>query len=159
VVGATRALLGPSLARAHGVSTPTRNADPIVEALLDREPRVMGRLTPPPARYCRVKVGFGRADADARQVPEDRRIVGRTLRLEGATLDDGAPIALESELAFDAELSLATAIEVSDGRTFTVHVRKAIDGWLDGVDVTGDPAAAARRMAENVRGSLRVEID
>ena len=66
-------LLGPSIAYAHGISSPTVWAVPTVLDLLDDSAHGLpvARMQPPPGEYCAARITLDQADADAVNLPTE----------------------------------------------------------------------------------------
>ena len=88
--GARFSIIG--LARAHAEAAPHRVSVPHVMSLVAADQTVldMGRMEPPPGTYCGAIIDLQSADADARHLPQDVSMLGRTLYLRGSYRPRGA---------------------------------------------------------------------
>ncbi|WP_164019932.1 hypothetical protein [Pyxidicoccus trucidator] len=166
-----RGLSPVSTAWAHSVSSPRRLGTPHVVGLEreDGEVTALGTLRPPPGRYCRARLTFQPADADAEGLsaasagPEPMDMVGRSLHLRGTL---SLPDSGESQ-PFDVSVGGQTSVDVVlDGLTLSEEQPKAAlvftlawDVWLDGVshltpparvDLLGNVARSASHQAPTV---------
>jgi len=155
-----------STAHAHGVETPTRFAVPQVESLLRPagEMRVLGELAPPPGSYCRVRVVFGPADADAEGLPNEAGVdlVGKSFWVEGEGTAPGAveatPLSLTGDGVSGAEVSflpVTLSREIPEG---LLTLRFDAAKWLDALDLqipNGAPLAQALSASISADASSR----
>jgi hypothetical protein len=111
VLGGLRMLLAPvSVARAHGLSSPTVLATPHVVDLMDEDRNIlsMARMEPPPGEYCGVRLGVEAADTDAVGLPgprDDPRaidMVGRSLAAAGRFVVPGEQRSRDFRIESDA---------------------------------------------------------
>lgn len=94
-------------------------------------PQVLGRLRPPPGRYCRLVLRLGGdVDADGSQRP--------TLSLDGTL--DGAPFHLEAHDARPLTREFDAVTLSQDDRAATLHLALSPASWLEGLDVTAPDA-------------------
>jgi hypothetical protein len=139
-------------AHAHSTGSPLRLGTPHVSGLERPDGNVLalGWVRPPPGRYCRARLTFEPADADAEglsSVASGVDMVGRTLWLEGTRTPSGGgeprPFRLvTSNLAtVDVVLNGLTVSEEEPAaeRTFVL----AWDAWLATVDLDSEGAATA----------------
>jgi hypothetical protein len=159
---AARYLSWEGAAWAHEHGSPTRLGAPFVLPLVGAgRDGVLGTLRPPPARYCRVRVGLGPADADAHGLPADVRLVGKTCFLSGRFSASGQaprPFAIDSAATLEIDLPLGPLV-LSDAspRRRTLVLGMTAARWFDGIDFSAMPAdEIARRLLEGVRASLTV---
>ncbi|MCY1078469.1 hypothetical protein [Archangium lansingense] len=144
-------------AHAHEANTPRRLGTPHVSSLErpDGEPLALGTLEPPPGNYCRARLVFAPADADAEGLVPEVNMVGRTLLLEGQVLPaDGGPVRpfrLESASLINAELSLEGLSLSPDAMETSRTLHLAYDRWLDGVDLASPEAS--EQVLRNVAAS------
>lgn len=107
-----RALLGPSIAHAHGVGSATVMAAPQVLDLLggSREPLAWVTMAPPPGDYCGVRLAVGPADADAEGLPVSPDMRGNSLYLAGEIAPGSGrpaiPFELHTDLSRDVTIDL-----------------------------------------------------
>ncbi|NOK33779.1 hypothetical protein [Corallococcus exercitus] len=145
-----KALSPIGTAQAHSVGSPLKLGTPHVSGLERPDGNVLtlGTLRPPPGRYCRARLTFEPADADAEGLPGgDVDMVDHTLWLEGTRVPAGGgepqPFKLVSS-------NIATVDVVLDGltlsedeptaeRTFAL----AWDTWLATVNLESRDAAAS----------------
>jgi hypothetical protein len=155
-----RALSPIGTAEAHEANTPRRLGTPHVSGLglADGEPKVLGTLEPPPGNYCRARLVFAPADADAEGLTPEVDMEGRTLLLEGRVLPANGgpeqPFRLESASLTNAELWLEGLALTPDALEATRTLHLAYDRWLDGVDPTSP--GAAEQVLRNVAGSATI---
>ncbi|MFP2910506.1 hypothetical protein ACLESD_36805 [Pyxidicoccus sp. 3LFB2] len=147
-----RGLSPVSTAWAHSVSSPRRLGTPHVLGLerADGEVTALGTLRPPPGRYCRARLTFQPADADAEGLaaaaegPEPMDMVGHSLHLRGTL---SAPDSGEAQ-PFDVSVRGQTSVDVVlDGLTLSEEQPEAAlvftlawDVWLDGVTSGAPPS-------------------
>ncbi|HZH13209.1 MAG TPA: hypothetical protein VE057_02490 [Archangium sp.] len=147
-------------AEAHEANTPRRLGTPHVSGLArpDGEPWVLGTLQPPPGNYCRVRLVFAPADADAEGLTPGVDMEGRTLLLEGRVLPASGgperPFRLESASLINAEVWLEGLSLAPDALEASRTLHLAYDRWLDGVDPVSP--GAAEQMLRNVAGSATI---
>ncbi|MFY0522529.1 hypothetical protein ACN28I_04735 [Archangium gephyra] len=147
-------------AEAHEANTPRRLGTPHVSGLErpDGEPWALGTLQPPPGSYCRARLVFAPADADAEGLTPGVDMEGRTLLLEGRVLPASGgperPFRLESASLTNAEVWLEGLSLTPDALEASRTLHLAYDRWLDGVD----PASpgAAEQVLRNVAGSATI---
>ncbi|RKH60177.1 hypothetical protein [Corallococcus aberystwythensis] len=139
-------------AHAHSVGSPLKLGTPHVSSLErpDGDVLTLGTLRPPPGRYCRARLTFEPADADAEGLPgadSGVDMVRHTLWLEGTRVPAGGgepqPFRLvTSNIAtVDVVLDELTVSEDEPAaeRTFAL----AWDTWLATVDLESQGAAAS----------------
>ena len=147
-----RGLSPVSTAWAHSASSPRRLGTPHVLGLdgADGDVTELGVLRPPPGRYCRARLTFEPADADAQgltsasQGPEPVDMVGRSLHVRGTL----SPADGGEAQSFDTSSTGHTSVDVVlDGLTLSeAQPRAALvftlawDTWLDGVSPEAPPA-------------------
>ncbi|ADO68223.1 hypothetical protein [Stigmatella aurantiaca] len=147
-------------AHAHSVTDPRRMGTPYVNSLerADGEVLEMQSLQPSPGSYCRVRLVFGPADADAVLLPADNLMLNKTLLLEGeVSAADGSnvrPFKLESAGLANAELPFEALTLSEDAREASLRFTLAYDGWLD--DVAWDSSEAAAQALTNVGHSVQL---
>lgn len=96
---------------AHGESSPTRLAVPVVVRIAGARSRVdAGHLEPPPGRYCGLELEIAAADDDALELP-DAEMVGKSLRVVGE--HDGTPFSISSAARLDVTKTFATPLELT----------------------------------------------
>jgi hypothetical protein len=157
--------LGPSIAFAHSMSSPTRLGSPHVLSLAGDEAEVMpiGSLGPPPGEYCALRVSLEPADADANHLPSDVDLVGVTLWLEGTYRDSSGaekPFSVATSQALEESLSFEKLQLADDAeQEATLRVSAPSAHWFDGIDfaTTGDEEIADLVLA-NVRAALVVTV-
>jgi hypothetical protein len=115
-------------------------------------------LEPPPGNYCRARLVFAPADADAEGLTPEVDMEGRTLLLEGrvlpATGGPEQPFRLESASLTNAELWLEGLALTPDALEASRTLHLAYDRWLDGMDPTSP--GAAEQVLRNVAGSATI---
>lgn len=155
-----RALSPIGTAQAHEANTPRRLGIPHVNGLElpDGELKALGTLEPPPGSYCRARLVFAPADADAEGLTPAADMEGRTLLLEGRFLPaSGGPeqsFRLESASLTNAELRLEGLSLTPDALEASRTLHLAYDLWLDGVDPTSP--GAAEQVLRNVAHSATI---
>lgn len=141
-------------AEAHEAGSPRRLGVPHVRGLEqpDGEGLELGTLHPPPGSYCRARLVFAPADADAEGLSDQADMEGRTLRLEGEWFPAGGgsarPFVLETNSLANAEVALEGLSLTPDALEARRTILLAYDRWLDGVDPTSE--AAAEQVLRNV---------
>lgn len=154
----SEALVGT--AHAHGASTPTRVAVPTIEWASATDDVVLGTLRPPAERYCQVRYSVGAADADAVGIAEAPEMAHHSLLARGFDVSSDAPALFEisGQLAFD--VLAPVELDISHGEHVTLRIERARALWFSGIDLASfDAAELARRLAENLRGSVAIRID
>lgn len=147
-----RALSPIGTAHAHSAGSPRRLGTPHVTSLEQPDGAVLdlGTLRPPPGRYCRARLGFEPADADAEGLPSPDTgvdMVGRTLWLDGtvapASGGEPRPFHLESSNLASVEVVL-DGVSLSEASPLAERVLSlAYDTWLDGVELGSPDASSA----------------
>ncbi|MHA7634515.1 hypothetical protein [Corallococcus sp. M7] len=142
-----KALSPIGTAHAHSVGSPLRLGTPHVSGLERPDGNVLtlGTVRPPPGRYCRARLTFEPADADAEGLP-GVDMVGHTLWLEGTRMTAGGgepqPFRLVTSNIATVDVVLdgltLSEDEPAAGRTFML----AWDTWLATVDLESPGAAA-----------------
>lgn len=146
-------------ARAHGTSSPTLLAVPMVETAQALDDVVLGTLRPPPARYCGVRYQLGPADADAFGLGDRPEMIRRSIYARGESALEGRAgerFSLASSATFEvmADLELDLSGEVVPRE---VRIERDESGWFRGVDVRDpDPARQADQLVENFRTSVTI---
>jgi len=159
--------LGPSLAHAGHSSllpNPAAITTPLVESLTAPRQLVAGRVAVVPQAYCRAHYLVARAERDARDLPADVDMVGKSLLLEGSYLAPGAtdPVAFRvaTSIANGALLDLAApgappspGSRAYDGAAGVVRVTIERDRahLFDGI---GFASASEQDVARRVLGNL-----
>ncbi|NBC42672.1 hypothetical protein GTZ93_22990 [Corallococcus exiguus] len=147
-----KALSPIGTAHAHSVGSPLRLGTPHVSGLErpDGSVLALGTVRPPPGRYCRARLTFEPADADAEGLPgadSGVDMLEHTLWLEGTRVPAGGGEPQPFRLVTS---NIATVDVVLDGltlsedepaaeRTFAL----AWDTWLATVDLESPGAAAS----------------
>jgi len=155
-----RALSPIGTAHAHEANTPRRLGTPHVSGLThpDGEPLALGTLQPPPGSYCRARLVFAPADADAEGLVPEVDMEGRTLLLEGQVLPASGgparPFHLESTSLINTEVWLEGLSLTPDALEASRTLHLAYDRWLDGVDL--EAPGAAEQVLRNVAGSATI---
>ncbi|AKJ03552.1 hypothetical protein ATI61_119195 [Archangium gephyra] len=155
-----RALSPIGTAEAHEANTPRRLGTPHVSglALPDGEPKALGTLRPPPGSYCRARLVFAPADADAEGLTPEVDMEGRTLLLEGRFLPASGgpeqPFRLESATLTNAEVWLEGLSLTPEALEASRTLHLAYDRWMDGVDPTSP--GAAEQVLRNVASSATI---
>ncbi|RKH45739.1 hypothetical protein [Corallococcus sicarius] len=159
-----RALSPVGTAHAHSVGSPLKLGTPHVSGLErpDGDVLRLGTLRPPPGRYCRARLTFEPADADAEGLPPSDSgvdLVGKTLWLEGMRVPAGGG---EPQAFRLVTSNLATVEVVLDGLTLSEDAPSAErvfvlawDTWLADVDMEAlEPRAAAASVLDTVARSV-----
>lgn len=163
VACATQTARGP----AHDISSPTKLAIPHVLRLMraDDEPLSVGTLEPPPGDYCTARLVLEPADGDARELPEDVDMVGKTVHLEGTfqdSLGETSPFLLQSNGVVWVDVDLDAAplegVTLSES-TPTAHLTLAFlyDQWLEGVALSSDAPLEQSDVLINAVAAAGVE--
>jgi hypothetical protein len=125
-------------AYAHTEGSPTKLGAPLVESVFTTSGGVtVGELRPPPGRYCRVVQSLQAADADARGLPSDVSMVGKSFFVAGTYEKNGAiPVPFESEstASFDAATDLSFELSTTGTTSVTVRLSRDATHWFDGID-------------------------
>lgn len=181
VLGAVGKLLRPvSVARAHGLSSPTVLATPHVVDLMDEDRNIlsMARMEPPPGQYCGVRLSVEAADADAVGLPAppddpeaiDIDMIGRSLALAGRFVVPGEQrsrdFLIESDASDEVELAFVstggqpTRLTLSASRlNAELRLEVAYYHMLDGVPlIASEPELQARTTLRNLLGGARAVI-
>ncbi len=144
-------------AEAHETGSPRRLGTPHVSGLErpDGEELPLGTLKPPPGSYCRARLVFAPADADAEGLTAARDMEGKTLLLEGQILPAHGGAArrfhLETDSLTNAEVWLEGISLTPEALEASRTIHLAYDRWLEGVD----PASpgAVEQVLRNVAAS------
>ncbi len=131
--------LGPGLAHAGHSSlqpNPAAITTPQIESLTAPRRLVAGRVAVLPQAFCRAHYLVARAERDARGLPADVDMVGKSLRLEGSYLAPGA----SDPVAFRVATSIA-------------------NGALVDLTAAGAPPALGSRTHGADAGVVRVTIE
>lgn len=125
-------------AYAHTEGSPTKLGTPLVEAFTGQgNGAPVGELRPPAGRYCRVVQSLQAADGDARGLPTDLSMVGKSMYVAGTYAKGGqapAPFEAESTASFDASKDLTFELSTTGTRNVTVVLTRDTTHWFDGVD-------------------------
>jgi hypothetical protein len=150
-----------SVTALHTASSPLKLGTPHVDGLErpDGEPLELGTLRPPPGTYCRMRLVFAPADADAVGAPAGGGMVGRTLRLEGeVTPADGSParaFLLESTGLSTAERPLDRLTFSSEELEKHLVLTLPYDRWLE--NVPWNALEAPERVLTQVSASVQLQ--
>ena len=154
------------VAHAHTVGSPTLLGIPTVESLVaDPAARTpLGELKPPPDAYCRVKHTVKAADADAKQLPAEVDMIGKSFYASGTYARNGgaaASFTLSSTAAFEVDTTVsAVTLALSGRQSATIVLLKDNAHWFDGVDFeTGTADAESRQILDNLRTSFGARIE
>ena len=151
-------LLSPiGTAEAHVAGSPRLLGTPHVSGLdqPDGAPLTLGTLRPPPGRYCRARLVFAPADADAEGLSAQSDMVGKTLVLDGEATPAGGgaarPFHVETTELINAEVSLEGLALSEDALEASRTIHLAYDQWLDGVELgsAGTAGAVLRNVARS----------
>jgi hypothetical protein len=154
-------LLVPN-ARAHGTSTPTRLAAPIVQSLESRGPLPLGTLRPPATRYCAVNVTLAAADRDAAGLVHNPAMLEKSFEIRG-TVGDGAtpPREFAGSTAASARARVPVELDLESGaREVTLSIARDPARWF--VDVTRETLtgpAFSEILLQKFAGSTQVLVD
>ena len=125
-------------AYAHTEGSPTKLGTPLVEAFTETGGGTsVGELRPPPGRYCRVVQSLQAADGDARALPTDAPILGKSMYVAGTYAKGGqmpVPFEAESTASFDATKELTFELSTTGTRNVTVVLTRDTTHWFDGID-------------------------
>lgn len=125
-------------AYAHTEGSPTKLGAPLVEAMTGPGAgAALGELRPPGGRYCRVVQSLQAADGDARALPRDVAMVGKTMYVAGTYAKGGqppVPFEAESTASFDATTDVAFELSTTGARNVTVVLTRDTTHWFDGID-------------------------
>lgn len=159
-----RALSPIGTAHAHSEGSPLRLGTPHVSGLErpDGSVLTLGTLRPAPGRYCRARLTFEPADADAEGLPSADSGVdmeGRTLWLEGTRVPAGGGEPQPFRLVTS---NIATVEVVLDGLTLSEDAPSAErvfvlawDTWLASVDLEAlESQEAAASVLDTVARSV-----
>jgi hypothetical protein len=145
----------------HTASSPLKLGTPHVDGLErpDGAPLELGTLRPPPGTYCRMRLVFAPADADAVGAPAGGDMLGRTLRLEGdVTPAEGGParpFLLQSTGTSTAERALDRLSLSEEEREKHLVLSLPYDRWLE--DVPWDSQEAAAQVLTQVSTSVQLQ--
>lgn len=149
-------------AHAHGISTPTRVASPIVESASTLGDVSLGELSPPAGRYCGLRYRLAPADADALGVVEAPAMLGKSYLLRGSVRGAGGvdePLELSSTLVVDVELPLELELD-GDEREAIVRLERSPARWFEGPAL--EPLTSAERelvLLDAFRRSLTATVE
>ena len=138
---------------AHGASSPTSLAVPVVVAIAGARAGIdVGTLEPPPDRYCAMNLSIGPADDDAVRLP-DQDMVGRSLRVSGEHQDTS--FAVSSAANGHARLTFVSPLELTDAdASATVTLSLDTSATFDAVDF--DSVTAAADIIDGLAAGFRV---
>jgi hypothetical protein len=149
-------------AHAHGVSAPTRSAQPRVQSAAGMRESWLGTLTPPATEYCSVSYSMGPADADALDLELAPEMLGLSLLVRGAFREpEGTWHGFQ--LGSSAELTVVTDTFVDlqrSGQRARVEIDRDPAEWWGGIDFSSatPPRARDALLLENIQRSLRIEL-
>ena len=151
-------------AYAHTEGSPTKLGTPLVEAFTGQgNGSSVGELRPPAGRYCRVLQSLQAADGDARGLPTDVSMVGKTMYVAGTYAKGGqAPVPFEAEstASFDASKDLAFELSTTGTRNVTVVLTRDTTHWFDGIDfATLGKRDVAKRIVDAMAESYGARLD
>jgi hypothetical protein len=149
-------------AHAHGTSSPTLLAVPVVERAVAHTDTPLGRLSPPAGRYCGVRYRLGPADADAEGLAELPEMLGHSLLLRGsfgAQAGELESFELHSQLPLVVELPLDFQLSASE-RALTLRFTRNGGGALFQDIDFGELAGVRRELAvlDALQASLGVSV-
>lgn len=124
---------------------------------------VMGKMTPPPGDYCRIRVLLQAADDDSLQLEDAPSMMGVSASAAGVWRSSGdaefgefdwtSSRTVERIFNLDQPLELGEEDAVDTQITVRIH---ALD-WFDAVDLDDGRDAAVSRFLGNVRQSISLE--
>jgi hypothetical protein len=144
---------------AHGTSSPTRLAIPIIEQASEPHEVLLGVLFPPARRYCGVRYVAGAADADAVGIERAREMTDRSILVRGLDVAgaEAAEFEVESTEAF--EVLAETEFALSDAaERITIRIERDRTRWLEGIELDAKTTSGTR-LAENFRESIRIRVE
>jgi hypothetical protein len=149
---------------AHTEGSPTKLGAPIVEAFTGSGAgATVGELRPPAGRYCRVVQSLQAADGDARDLPTDVPMVGKSMYVAGTYAKGGqAPVPFEAEstASFDASKDLAFELSTTGTKSVTVVLTRDTTHWFDGIDfATLGKRDVAKRIVDAMAESYGARLD
>lgn len=158
-------------AYAHSTGTPLYLGVPHVidAARTSSVEQTIGVLEPPPGRYCKLRVAFGPADADAVGLDANMMdsTVGRTMVMRGLDWSEGqaVPLSLESKIRTQVEVGLTeesgelTVLELDeDAKSAVISYDFGVSPMLQGYDPNGTPDERARAVIESMGRSIRAIV-
>jgi hypothetical protein len=148
-------------ARAHGNSSPTLSAVPIVVSGTGPEPIFLGELAPAAGRYCSVRYRIAPADADAIGLPAIPGMLGSSLSLRGtyARLGSVRSFSLTSQQALDVALQLELELS-SEHPLASLHFAADPERWLQALELASlTPRAGEQAMLEALAASFSVSVE
>lgn len=150
-----RALSPLSVAHAHGSANPLVLAAHRVLSL--ETPTVsFHEMTPPPGRYCKVRLAFSPSEDDTHGAPEDGSFAGRTLRLAGSFQAEGAatsePFTIETRQTRTVEKELEPLELSASRRSAELTLTFPLALWFS--DFTPHETAAADTALEAAANTI-----
>lgn len=136
-LGALQRWLLPQ-AHAHGNSTPTLSAVPVIVNAVGTDTTRIGNLQPPAGRYCSLRYRVGPADGDALGLATAPNMRDHSFWLRGAA----GPSATElTEFEFISERSLDVTLPIElelsrESPEVSVQLRLDPERWLAGLDAS-----------------------
>lgn len=151
-------------AYAHTEGSPTKLGTPLVEAFTETGGGTsVGELRPPAGRYCRVVQSLQAADGDARALPTDAPMLGKSMYVAGTYAKGGqAPVPFEAEstASFDATKDVSFELSTTGARNVTVVLTRDATHWFDGIDfATLGKRDVATRIVDAMAESYGARID
>jgi hypothetical protein len=151
-----------SQAHAHGTSSPTLMAVPVVVSATAGGLVAMGELTPPAGRYCKVRYRVAPADGDAVGLADVPALVGKSFLLRGEYgrgRGELSAFELASERDFDVTLPIELDLS-SEHPSASLRFGCDLERWFLGVDL-GALSNDAREdvVLEAFRASLGVVVE
>lgn len=149
-------------AHAHGISSPTRMAVPVVVDATVAEGVALGELLPPAGSYCSVRYRVAPADGDAVGLSAAPNMRGRSFLLRGAfgrASGELQDFELTSQLAFEMTRDIGLDL-TSDHRSAGLRFGCDPERWFLGLDLgslAGEGRAAAILAA--FRSSFNVIVE
>ena len=150
-------------AHAHGTSTPTLLADPVVQALLPGGEVVLGALAPPAGTYCSVRYRVDVADSDAAGLDAAPELVGLSLLVRGSFRlpeQDWEDFEITSSNAFEVERAPLTLSLGARQRTARVTIRQDPSAWLDSLEFLGSsPQQWEEALRLGAQAAVRIDVE
>lgn len=135
---------------------------PVVASLASAEDASLDELTFTAATYCQVHHVLAGATALGVGLPEDVDMTERSLVLSGtwqASVDaEPTPFRLETDASWGELTPLADAAMSGEGDRADVTLTRSLAGVFDGVDLGGDPDAAAEQALRNLAENVAVDV-
>lgn len=146
-------LLTPD-ALAHGISTSTLSAVPVLVRALPERGGVLATLTPPPGEYCALRIEIGPLDGDARDLGDETTMIGASIeaggRYRAGDVTDWTSFHWSTAARATISRAFAEPLVLGEkSRHLRFEVTPNVVHWFTSLDMSANDDDAARQLLTN----------